>query len=128
MTALGGSCLLVVTRLHWPPVVGLGCSIGTSPGGRRVIVSRPTVTVCVINWNGSDVLPACLAAVFAQVPAVVDVVVVDDASTDGGLGLVQDCFPMVRVVRRPVNRGPAAARNAGYAVSGGELVVFVDNG
>lgn len=89
-------------------------------------MSCPLVA-CVVNHEGADKLSACLEGVRAQGDAIARVLVVDDASTDRGVALVRDRYPEMEVVELPVNRGPAAARNAGYRAADGARVLFVDN-
>jgi len=56
----------------------------------------------------------------------IEIIAVDNASTDGSAEMVRREFPDVRLVRLPDNRG-AAGRNAGVAAATGELVVTLDN-
>ncbi|WP_428965088.1 glycosyltransferase family 2 protein [Micromonospora fluostatini] len=87
--------------------------------------SRDAVAVVVPNFNKVKTLRACLESVFGQSWRPVEVVVVDDASTDGSVGVARE-FPC-RVVVQGVNRGPAAARNVGVASCSAPLVFFVDS-
>jgi GT2 family glycosyltransferase len=57
----------------------------------------------------------------------VEIVVVDNASTDGSVEAAERSFPHVRVVRLPTNGGFAAGANAGIRTSTGEFVVLVNN-
>lgn len=77
------------------------------------------------NYNKEKTIRACLAAVYAQTHAPAEVVVVDDASTDRSREIVAefDCT----LVPFPVNRGVSAARNAGAARAGGDVLFFVDS-
>ena len=82
----------------------------------------------VVNRNGEAILPACLDSVFSQeIEEPFEVIVVDDASTDGSLELVRRYFPRARLVVLGKNRGPAAAKNAGAAVARGKVLAFLDN-
>ena len=63
------------------------------------------VAVVVVNWNAGPLLSRCLASVLAQQPPPAEVVVVDNASSDGSADAVP---PGVRVLRRPDNGGPGA--------------------
>ncbi|WP_407566849.1 glycosyltransferase family 2 protein [Polymorphospora sp. A560] len=83
------------------------------------------VAVIVPNFNKEKTLRACLESVFGQSYVPVEVVVVDDRSTDGSREIAAG-FPC-RVVELPVNSGPAAARNAGVAASSAPLLFFVDS-
>jgi glycosyltransferase involved in cell wall biosynthesis len=83
------------------------------------------VAVVVPNFNKAKTLRVCLESVFGQSVAPVEVVVVDDGSSDGSVGIARE-FPC-RVVVQEVNRGPSAARNVGVASCSAPLVFFVDS-
>ncbi len=71
--------------------------------------------------------PRSLARLLAALPAGLPVVVVDDGSADPGpTRAVAEEFD-ARLVRHPVSRGPAAARNTGLARVGTDLVAFLDS-
>ncbi|MCS7222311.1 MAG: glycosyltransferase family 2 protein [Anaerolineae bacterium] len=90
---------------------------------------RPFASVIIPNYNGERFLPTCLDALRAQTyPAGrFEVIVVDDASQDGSLALLQRAYPEVRVLALPRNRGLAAACNAGAAVARGDALVMLNN-
>jgi cellulose synthase/poly-beta-1,6-N-acetylglucosamine synthase-like glycosyltransferase len=83
------------------------------------------VSVVIPNYNYEKTLPACLASVYAQTLTPYEVIVVDDASTDRSTDVVRR-FPC-RLVESPVNRGVSAARNVGAAISGGDVLFFLDS-
>jgi GT2 family glycosyltransferase len=85
------------------------------------------LTACVINFNGERYVQHSLAAVRAQGECVGEILLVDNASADGGLELVRRRFPEVRILVRPRNDGPAAARNEGYQAASYDRVLFLDN-
>jgi glycosyltransferase involved in cell wall biosynthesis len=69
-----------------------------------------------------------VASALAQRAGAVEVIVVDDASTDGTAELLQKTFgAQVRVLRLETRGGPGAARNAGALLAGGEFVAFLDS-
>lgn len=81
------------------------------------------VAVLVVNFDGGEWLPRCLAAVAAQQPPAAEVVVVDNASTDGSA----DALPEdVRLVRRDRNGGYGAAIRDGLAASRAPLVMVLN--
>jgi glycosyltransferase involved in cell wall biosynthesis len=75
--------------------------------------------------DGARTLAACLEAIFAsQAIAPLEVIVVDDGSTDGSTEIAAR-FPG-RVLRQPARRGPAAARNRGAEAAAAARILFVD--
>jgi GT2 family glycosyltransferase len=86
-------------------------------------------SIIIPNYNGLHFLPSCLGALEGQTyPASrMDVIVVDDASTDGSAAFVREHHPQVRVVELARNGGLAAACNAGAAVAQGDLLVMLNN-
>lgn len=88
---------------------------------------RPRTSVIVLNWNGRRWLAPCLDAVFAQ-GAGVEVIVVDNASTDGSAELVRERYPQTRLIANPGNLGFAAGNNAGArAARATEYFAFLNN-
>jgi radical SAM superfamily enzyme YgiQ (UPF0313 family)/GT2 family glycosyltransferase len=88
---------------------------------------RPLATVIIPNYNGEKVLHDCLGAVLQQTYRPLQVVVVDDASTDGSDLLAEQLYEEVQVVRQPRNRGFAATVNAGLAVARGQFIALLNN-
>ena len=85
-----------------------------------------TVSTIVVSWNSARFLPACLASLAAQRGVAMEVVVVDNGSTDGSAGLARASGPPVKVLELGENRGFCAANNAGLAVSTGAFVLFLN--
>ena len=83
------------------------------------------VSAVVVNWQGEGYLPACLEALAGH--GLDEVIVVDNASTDGSLALLAERYPDVRVVRMGENAGPARARNAGMRAARNRWVLALDN-
>jgi GT2 family glycosyltransferase len=89
--------------------------------------SEPFVSVVIPNWNGAAYLPGCLDSLRAQSYRRLEVLVVDDGSTDGSDRMVAERYPEFRLVSLPVNRGFAAAVNEGIRAAGGDLVALLNN-
>jgi glycosyltransferase involved in cell wall biosynthesis len=84
------------------------------------------VGVVIPAHNAAAFLGECLDSVVAQAgPLQLDIVVVDDGSTDQTADVAR-AHESVRVIRLGVNQGPSAARNAGIAATRGEFVAFLD--
>jgi GT2 family glycosyltransferase len=72
-------------------------------------------------------LRPCLDALRRQTYTNHEVIVVDNASTDGSLAVLRDEYPEVRVVALPSNRGFAGGCNAGIAAARGQFIVTTNN-
>jgi glycosyltransferase involved in cell wall biosynthesis len=86
---------------------------------------RRTVAALVPVWNGAAFLADALGSILAQDPAVDEVVVIDDGSTDGSAAIARGFGPRVRCVTR-THAGLAATRNAAVREARSELVAFLD--
>ncbi|WP_292521845.1 glycosyltransferase family 2 protein [Methanoculleus sp.] len=92
--------------------------------GVRDRSGAPAVSVVIPLYNKRPHIARAVTSVFAQTVRDVEVIVVDDGSTDGGAEVVRG-FDRVRLIRQE-NRGVSAARNRGIAAARGELVAFLD--
>ena len=86
------------------------------------------ISVVIPTYNRRDKLPACIASVLAQTYRNIEVIVVDDASTDGTERLFdRDTDPRVHYVRYGDNRGACYARNLGAQQARGSILAFQDS-
>lgn len=90
-------------------------------------MTPPRVSVIIPTYNGRAFLDDCLRSLQAQSWRDAEIVVVDNASTDGTTGVIHAAYPEVRVVSLPTNRGFAGGTNAGAAAARGEWLVFLNN-
>ena len=86
--------------------------------------SRPLATIVIAAYNAEPFLGKAIASALAQDYVPLEVVVVDDGSTDGTSDVARS-FPDVRYVAQE-NKGPSAARNRGLEEASGEFVAFLD--
>jgi N-acetylglucosaminyl-diphospho-decaprenol L-rhamnosyltransferase len=84
------------------------------------------VSVVIVNWNAGAALDACVTSVLADAAPAREVVLVDNASTDGSAAAVRVRYPQVRCVDTGANLGFAAGANRGAAVARGEILVFLN--
>ena len=93
-------------------------------------MSRPPfVSVIILNRNGKEYLEDCLPSVEGQVYPRdrLEIIVVDNGSTDDSVSYIRDHHPRVVVVRKKRNEGYAAPNNEAARMAGGEHVVFLNN-
>ena len=88
-------------------------------------MSGDLVSVVVANHNHGAFLGGCLESALAQTHRSLEIVVVDDGSTDDSRAILQRYAPRVRVIEQ-ANAGQAAAMNVGVRASTGAFVAFLD--
>lgn len=88
-------------------------------------MTSPLISCIVPVFNGERYLREALESIFQQTYRPLEVIVVDDGSTDGTAAVIDSFGDQVRY-RWQVNAGPAAARNLGLSIARGEFVAFLD--
>ena len=87
-----------------------------------------TLSIVIVSFNARADLENCLASLATPPPRVPhDVVVVDNASSDGSVAAVRTRFPSVRVVVQPRNTGFSAANNVGIRATTGQLILLLNS-
>src|SRR5258706_8352926 len=98
-------------------------------GGVPVGTAKPSVSAIIATYNYGHHLSNALDSILALEGLgelfEVEIIVVDDASTDATPEIVQH-YPQARYIRLPHRQGVAAARNAGIRASTGEYISFLD--
>lgn len=84
------------------------------------------ISVIIVNWNGRHYLECCLVSALRQTYPDYEVVVVDNASTDGSVAFVQSRFPEVRVLAQAANMGFAAGNNIGIQATRGPYIATLN--
>ena len=84
------------------------------------------MAVVVVSWNCAAYLAGCLGSLAALARPPREIVVVDNASTDGSTGLVREQFPRVRLVECATNVGFAAANNRGMRETAAPFVLALN--
>ena len=92
-------------------------------------VGPSRVAVVVVNYNGRHHLDYCLPSILSTAYEAYEVIVVDNASTDGSAELVRSRFPRARLLASPTNRGWAGGNNLGIrqALTDGCSYVVLQN-
>jgi GT2 family glycosyltransferase len=85
------------------------------------------LSIIIVNWNSTGFLLKCLESIYPYShESEFEVIVVDNASPDGDIGMVRGRYEDVVVIESPVNVGFARANNLGFRASRGEYVVFLN--
>jgi len=89
----------------------------------------PAVSVIIVNWNGKNYLPVCLGSLAAlDYPQdKLEVIVVDNASTDSSQEYIREDYPEVRAIQLDKNYGFCRPNNEGAKVAAGEYLAFLNN-
>ncbi len=90
-------------------------------------MNPPLASIVIPNWNGAHHLPTCLDSLREQTYPHLEVIVADNASTDGSIELLNRDYPDVKVVPLPENRGFTGACNAGIAAARGDYILLLNN-
>lgn len=84
------------------------------------------VSVVISNYNYGHFLAGAIDSILSQSYPAIEVIVVDDASTDHSGQILNDYLGRVKVVQQPDNQGQISAYNHGFALATGEIVIFLD--
>jgi glycosyltransferase involved in cell wall biosynthesis len=91
-------------------------------------VTNPLLSVVIPTWNRAHIVCEAVESVLQQHAEAIEVIVVDDASTDGTAELLRSTFgSRIHLLQLGSRRGPGAARNAGALLACGEFIAFLDS-
>jgi len=92
------------------------------------MVTTPLLSVVIPTWNRARLVCEAVESALSQRNGQVEVIVVDDGSTDDTAKILTRNFgSRIHLLRQPSRRGVGAARNAGIRLTNGELVAFLDS-
>jgi len=84
------------------------------------------VSIIITNYNYGKYLGRCIRSCLQQKNVEVEIIVVDDGSTDSSLDVLKSFGDKIKVYKTPTNSGVAAASNIGIAKSSGQFIIRVD--
>lgn len=90
-------------------------------------MNKPLFSVVIPNWNGLRFLKACLDALANQSYPYVEIIIADNASSDGSQAFIATQYPQVRLLQLPQNRGFTGACNAGIQAARGDIIALLNN-
>jgi len=91
------------------------------------MVYTPKVSVVILNWNGGEYLKKCLDSVLKTDYHDLEVIVVDNASTDGSQELVKKYYPQVILIENEKNLGFCVGNNIGIKRTTGDIIILLNN-
>ena len=101
-------------------------SPGQADAAASTLSALPRVTAIVVSFGTRDLLRSCLESLSSQVGVEVEILVVDNASTDGSADMTADAFPRARLIRNSRNAGFASANNAALVLATGDCLALVN--
>lgn len=95
-------------------------------------INRPRISVVIPSWNRAHVLADAVTSALLQSLAALEVIVVDDGSTDGTADIIEGrfaeaCAAGTLRVLRCTHGGVSAARNAGLEAAQGDIIAYLDS-
>lgn len=90
-------------------------------------MSYPKVSIIIVNWNGKHYLDMCFSSVLNQTYKDFEIIMVDNASTDGSVEYVQEKYPSAKIIQTNENLGFAKGCNVGMRASNAPYIVTLSN-
>ncbi len=114
----------MTTDLPTPPSITTTAEHNTVTMERKRIL--PKASVIIVNANHLHDLKRCLPSIFRQRYPDYEILVVDNASTDGSVEYLAREFPQAKVIRNEANLGYAGANNVGFKHASGEYIAILN--
>jgi GT2 family glycosyltransferase len=111
------------------PLQGANRVAGEGAQGRESgsAAAFPHLSIICVNWNSLKYLIECVTSIYENAPDVpFEIIVVDNASPEGGLESFAEQFPLVRLVRSERNLGFSGANNLGFRKSSGQYILLLN--
>jgi len=89
--------------------------------------SQILVSIIIVNYNGKEHLTTCLPSLMATQKVPFEIIVVDNASSDGSVQWLQESYPQVKTVSLETNIGFGHGNHAGVEIAQGELIVLLNS-
>src|SRR5689334_25406928 len=93
---------------------------------RQRSTSQPLVSLVVVTYNSAALLPDFFAALAATTYEPYEVLVVDNASSDGTAALIAERHPEVKLLASAINQGFGRACNKGALAARGDMLTFLN--
>ena len=89
--------------------------------------AKMDISVIIINWNTKELIQSCLDSVYRTIGNIAfEIIVVDNASSDGSLAILEEKYPQVVKISNQENKGFGVANNQGFAVMKGKYALLLN--
>ena len=88
---------------------------------------HPTVSIIIPHWNGIETLSECINSLLKSTFGSYEIIVVDNASSDGSQAWIKESYPNIKLLENDRNYGYAGGCNRGADKASGEFLVFLNN-
>ncbi|MCW5515667.1 glycosyltransferase family 2 protein [Muriicola sp. Z0-33] len=89
--------------------------------------SNPTISIIIATYNRSGTIERCISSILRQSFSDLEIIVVDDGSTDNTLNVLKPYEDKIRLFKHPFNKGVCAAKNTGLNQIKGDWFAFLDD-
>lgn len=90
-------------------------------------MASPLISIIIVSWNALPLLRQCLPSVVATDYPNLEIILADNASTDGSASWVANAYPQVKIVRHPENWAFCRGNNAALPYAAGKHIVLLNN-
>jgi GT2 family glycosyltransferase len=88
----------------------------------------PEISISIVNFNAKDKLKGCLESIRKNISGIdYEVIVVDNASSDGSVEMIKNEFPSFRVIANKDNSGATVAKNLSFKSATGRYILILDS-
>jgi GT2 family glycosyltransferase len=94
---------------------------------QQIQMKNPLVSVIILNWNGKKWLERCLPTLLSVIYKPIEIIVVNNGSTDDSQLFLKKHFPTIKIVELKSNIGYAGANNVGVKAAKGKYLLFLNN-
>jgi len=91
-----------------------------------IIENKPLVSIVILNYNGKKYIKNCIESIKNQKYSNIELILVDNASTDGSMVGLKKLYPEIKLIINNQNLGSAKANNIGAESSKGEYLFFLN--
>ena len=86
----------------------------------------PKLSIIIVNWNSGDVLRECIRSIYTSTKTDMEIIVVDNNSSDDSVAMIRREFPGVILLEKKENLGFSRGNNIGFSRSHGDFILILN--